>query len=372
MQEMTCLQFEEQIFAYIDGMLDADSTARFLAHKEACAACRAALEEAESFEAGMFAALAPVEPPAGFAEQVMAKIAAEPAVVQPAAKVVKFPRRGIFATIGTVAAAAAIALAVGVADMPAEQPPVQMAEDPPAIVVPVEPKPVVDEQPVVEKPVVSKPVAKPAPEVKPEPEEVKVTVADIDLPQASFGAGSEGEFSLRMVAALEGTDIYSPSLSADAHYATFYTRNEDVVYLWRSDLIEPGEPVLMDHCSLDGSLPATAAYTNAQSAIISPDHSMLASNTKEGVWCSALGDNSDMWQLTEIGGGNLLTWSPNSAKILFTDAEGALFVGYPLEKLVLPICAGPVADIAWGADNSTVVFTTDADGVLELFTVIIP
>ena len=403
MQEsISCQQFEEQIFAYIDGMLTAAESARFLAHAQSCPECMAALREAEAFEAGMHEMLAPIAPPADFAQRVMSALP-EPKTT---AKIVKFPRRSVVATIGTVAAAAVIALAVNVgSDLDNDAPltPPQVADDP-VISIPVEPTEpgelTPDEPTLTDDEQGSVQVADEGQNVVDDTrsesgdaganqeqnsnnadnnvnndvnDKNDVTISEIKLPQASYGDSSEGFLSRRLVADLEGTDIYSPSLSTDGKYVTFYTQDENYTYLWRGNLQTPAEPEMIDYCAVSGdNLTGTANQTTNLTAVFSPDNSMLASNTNQGIWCSVLGEGGEMWQLTPNGGGSLLTWSYDSSKFLFTDAEGGLYIGYPMEKQVVEICSQPVSDFCWGRDNSTVVYTMEENGVLKLYSVQVP
>ena len=65
-----------------------------------------------------------------------------------------------------------------------------------------------------------------------------------------------------------------------------------------------------------------------------------------------------MVELCKEGGGDILAWAPNSSKFVFTDADGKLYIAYPIEKrIVLAYEDGQVKDVAWGSDSATLVFT---------------
>lgn len=154
--EVNCSLFQEMIFPYLDNNLTDEATACFLEHAGSCPQCQAALEEARAFEFGLIGVFSDMEPPVDLADNIMGSLHAdttlfpeattEPLIADVAAvaatveepvekapaepeqkaenktattggTVTKFPKKGIIATVGTLAAAAVLALAIGVSGM---------------------------------------------------------------------------------------------------------------------------------------------------------------------------------------------------------------------------------------------------------------
>ena len=104
---------------------------------------------------------------------------------------------------------------------------------------------------------------------------------------------------------------------------------------------------------------------------------MMAMNQRgnaTGVWIANVGTESTPWRLCGEGGGKLLAWAPNSSKLLFTDNEDKLYVGYPTEKRIFIVTEHAVKDIVWGKDSKTVVLVVQEPGKAHtsLYTVQIP
>ncbi len=120
-ETIDCQLFHEMIFLYLDDNLTDEATACFLEHARTCPECRAALEEARSFEFGLIGAFTNMDPPYDLADRVMAdlhkppRIFEEPPAVVPRKKKFRFSRRSVFGAVGTIAAAAALVFAVNLA-----------------------------------------------------------------------------------------------------------------------------------------------------------------------------------------------------------------------------------------------------------------
>lgn len=139
---MDCQSFERQIHAYIDGMLSGSEQEALLRHAASCPNCAALLQEMQALEALLCVQLTQVDAPTGFAEQVMAAL---PPAYEKKPVQLKPRKRALWVRFGSIAAAAALLLAIGLTgllpdlspgDNPPENPPLQIAagdRTPPAV-----------------------------------------------------------------------------------------------------------------------------------------------------------------------------------------------------------------------------------------------
>lgn len=334
-----------------------------------------ALSDDAAFEELLKASLKPVEPPCDFSSRVMNAIAEEQAAKAPA-KVIRFPFRRF--ALGAASCAAALLLFVAVAAPSADQPaistakPLQIAEQPLFIA----PEPAKTEQPLqtpetttptetnttvpatVTEPETTEPeTTEPAPLPDPEPP-AEVQDGELILPRTAYGTEMKDSLATRLVAEVENSHIYQPGFT-DKN-AVFYTADDVNVYSWRVDLANAGEPqasVQAAKSELPGVtqlLSATTAPVDNTTLVTSPDNTMLAQNSADGVWISLL--DGDVFRLTTESGGKILAWSPDSSKLLFTNEAGNLFLGYPLEQRIYQIFDQNVKDVCWNADNKTLLY----------------
>lgn len=183
------------------------------------------------------------------------------------------------------------------------------------------------------------------------------------LPRAAYGSTAQGTLSVRLLAKVEGNAIYAPNVSARGKSAAFYTADDQNIYTWQVDLAEASLPDVTAVTPLSeasDALVGTTAAVSATDLVGSPDGTMLAQNSREGLWISLT--EGEVFLLTEEGAGSLLAWAPDSSKLLFTNADGALFVGYPLERRIYQVTDMPVKDVCWSEDNKTVVFQAEVEG----------
>lgn len=344
-----------------------------------------ALSDDAAFEELLKASLKPVEPPCDFSSRVMNAIAEEQAQPAPA-KVIRFPFRRF--ALGAASCAAALLLFVAVTAPSAEQPaiptakPLQIAEQP----LFTAPEPAKVEQPTqtpettaprntdtpntsdTPEPATPTPAPaavtapKPAPVTDPEPP-AEVRDGELILPRTAYGTEMKDSLATRLVAEVENSHIYQPGF-ADKN-AVFYTADDVNVYSWRVDLANAGEPqasVQAAKSDLPGIaqlLSATTTPVDNTTLVTSPDNTMLAQNSADGVWISL--KDGDVFQLTSESGGRIVAWSPDSSKLLFTNAEGNLFLGYPLEQRIYQISDQKVKDVCWNADNKTLLYVAEGD-----------
>ena len=333
------------------------------------------LDDAE-FDELLSVGLEPVSPPDDFTERVMAAIAAEEA---PAAKpkLIRFPFRRFAAGLGTCAAALALFFGISSATDNAgpsgilSDKPLQLAMNPTVTPQAAEdslPAPAAAQTPAGDLALPAASTAEPAPADSPNaaPEEQAVTPPQVMdgefiLPRTAYGTETGAAISARMLASVEGTRLYLPGFAGKN--AVFYTEDDSYVYSWRVDLASPSEPQVSmiaaksDLADASVMLQHNAAPIESTSLITSPDKAMLAQNSVDGIWISLL--EGDVFRLTEEGNGKLLLWSPDSSKLVFTNDEGALFVGYPLERRIYQLAAGTVTDACWSDDGKTLLYITN-------------
>lgn len=343
--------------------------------------CKDLLDD-ENFDKWLSANLKPVSPPSDFRERVMAAVAAEPAPEQPA-KVIRFPLRRISAGLG--ACAAALLLFVGVsANLGDNSPAVVLSDKPlqvavqPAITLP-QPRqaenlpesapgqddvtgPAAANQPQTAStepnlPVEPRVAAFEQPGTEPQPTED----GELVLPRTAYGTESTGSLATRMVATVEGCRLYQPAFAGKN--ALFNTTDDTNIYSWRASLADPSEPKATitsakeDIGDVSALLQNTTPPVEAISLVSSPDKTMLAQNSADGVWVSLL--DGEVFQLTKEGSGRLLAWAADSSKLVFTNDDGNLFVGYPLERRIYQLSAGNVKDVCWNSDNKTLLYIAD-------------
>lgn len=480
-----CNLFREMIFPYLDDNLTDEATACFLEHARICPECQAALEEARSFEFGLIGTFVNLEPPQDLADNIMSNLhtattlfADVEAAAAPKKKVVKLSKKRVFGAIGTVAAAAALVIAVNVAGLTGtdDTNKIQIADEDTAISDEVDGKfdfghdktdnktdgeittaDNLDEEDSVSKwgvfgagsktgsssndssdgkvyhSIFGDRGSSKTPSKKPsssgssisnsKPSNSKPSnsgssnnqsntnkpsngnsssntnkpsggntgnnnnsnnnnnnnqnTSDVKLPEASFGTETVGTMNQRLVAAYEKDNIYMPSVSLDGKTAVYYTKINDDIYMWKTDLSVASKPVcegVVEDKNFD--LKNTTTIYNVNTSIFSPDMSMLSMNARgdnSGVWVSDVTNGSQLSKLCDEGGGDILAWAPNSSKFVFTDESGSLYVAYPVEKRIVTAFEGKVTDVAWGSDNKTLVLTAKQDnGQIGLYTIQIP
>lgn len=194
---------------------------------------------------------------------------------------------------------------------------------------------------------------------------------ELILPRAAFGTEAQGTLAVRLLAEVENSQIYTPTINRRGSVATFYTADEENVYSWRVNLSTADSPevsVVTSRSSIDdiGSmLSKTTEPCDATTLVTSPDSTIIAQNSPDGLWISLA--EGEVYSLANEAGGSLLAWSPDSSKLLFTNSQGQLFIGYPLEKRIYQITDMSVEDVCWSTDNQTIIFLTTNNGQSALY-----
>ena len=95
------------------------------------------------------------------------------------------------------------------------------------------------------------------------------------------------------------------------------------------------------------------------------------SGEKQGLWLVREEEES---QVSEKGGGSLVSWSGDGNKVLFTDGSGLLHLYYVAENIELTLTESAVQSFCWGPDGKAVVFAAQdsSTGHSCVFKVIVP
>jgi len=205
----------------------------------------------------------------------------------------------------------------------------------------------------------------------------------IPLPQVAHSTESHGSYSLYTLASADDCDAVLPRISGNV--VTYYLLADGVYLEWEADLTRKGEPVYVGETE---SLPAasTIAGFSDQSAeygftyvsAISPDNTKLALNRQgdeRGFWLidRTMADGEPAL-IAENGGGFLVSWAPDGAKVLYTATDGSLHLYYPDQGVILDLFAGETSSVCWAADSRYVVFAAydSKTGEQSIFSVIVP
>lgn len=376
----------------------------------------------EEFELLLRQSLTAIQPPADFSSRVMAAVAQEKKQKAAAPQVVPFPKAdprparrfgpSFWPGLGTIAASLVLFWAVfglpADSDEPQARPFVpglqtaeivrqepalqrpdinqsqQAPEQTPATTPATEPTEPV--QPVQTEPTTVEPRVVQQPEVQPEQtssaatEQPEIEPADeagngeLILPQAAYGTDAQGTLSVRLLAEVPESEIYSPTINSRGTAASFYTADAENVYSWRVSLAEANSPEValvtsrsaMEPAELSSLLSPTTAKCQPTELVASPDGTIMAQNSRNGIWISLA--EGEVYNISdEEKGGSLLAWSPDASKLLFTNAQGQLFMSYPLEKRIYQITDLSVKDVCWSADNQTIIFLATNQGQDALY-----
>ena len=203
---------------------------------------------------------------------------------------------------------------------------------------------------------------------------------DLPLPADRSLPSTEGAFSLTVLAIYEDCYAILPSIT-EAGVVEFYTKYKNKNHKWAQTLDAEEDAVHLEEvkalptiAEIMGSVEESAAAGFSRVTAASPDGRNIAVNQageQPGIWLhkkSAASAEESLAQIEQepaepglqiaaAGGGKILSWSPDSNKLIFTDNTGKLFVYYIFEKRTQLLYNGTVSCASWAKDSKMVVFS---------------
>ena len=394
---MSCTQWEDQIYLYADGLLAAEESEVLLTHIHQCESCAKLLAEIETINGMLREEAALISPPEGFAAGVMAALPKAPwqQAEQNVVPFAKKQRNGKRLTRwGTAVAAAVLVAAVGVSQLPqgaeqsvdlpfqnglsvanylpqlgetlrpangqTEQPPITTADNDVTA-----PQPRNNE--VTGQPVQSPPRNTP----------VDRTVSgsgEVVLPKVAAGKEKTGIYSLLLLASSEDGDVLNPVVT-DSNTVEYFICSDYGTSKWQSNPTDAEEPVLLEDSAKLGAAQSVNTVTKAEwltdsayTEALSPlgDMTLLNSMSEDGgLWKIVSSQDTAPKLLHQASGGNLLSWSPDGTKAIYTDKAGNLYVVYPTEEVVMLVFEGNVTSVSWGQDSRMIAFSARSEGAVN-------
>ena len=199
----------------------------------------------------------------------------------------------------------------------------------------------------------------------------------VNLPIVASGGKVWGDIALTLVAEHEGSDVLLPVITEEGQIEYLISDNGSY-QLWQKSISSTKQAVLLEE-SYTGSLTDRESYVEKKDygVAVSPDGTMVAANAKgesTELWISDNNSEGDPTVYCENAGGNLLSWAPNSGKLVFDDANGCLYVVYPAEDVVFLVFEGKVESVCWTKDSKILVFAArdNDDTNIKLYQVTLP
>lgn len=191
------------------------------------------------------------------------------------------------------------------------------------------------------------------------------------LPKVAAGKEKSGIYSLLLLAASEDGDVLNPVV-INGDTVEYFIRSAYGTSKWQSNPSAGDEPVLLDDSAKLGAAQSVNTVTKAEwltdsayTEAISPlgDMTLLNSMSRDGgLWKMVTSQDTEPKLLHQASGGNILSWSPDGTKAIYTDRDGNLYVVYPTEEVVMLVFEGKVTSVSWGGDSRMIAFSaTTAD-----------
>ena len=405
---MNCQDYEILIQKSIDDELTDAERDALAAHLNDCPSCAALCLEYKGLDDMLKAQMPEVEVPSGLKESVMAALPEQEAA--PAKN--NRRRRTIISIVGITAAAAALVVAAGAAGMFSGE-----EESPGLLQVPVaniqQTDPALQEDENVVADAAKEAALKQAKEAT-DKDQSELVVAEgkesakpagkgnsgtsapaadssentitysggIMLPRVTHGSSVQGSYSLYMLAAHEGYDCILPRVSGNI--VTYYIVADGCNLEWQTYLDGSEAPTFLSETE---SLPYQSTISGSSDRSGEYGFTYITANSADGVYQAvAMSDGDDaglhiidrvsgIETLADIyGGGSLLSWSPDSNKVLYTQTDGSLHVYYPDQDLHIEIYSSSVSYVCWAGDSQHVVFSArnSESGQLAVYSVVVP
>lgn len=396
---MNCRGYQKLINRLQDGMLSDEERARLFEHCDLCSSCREELLMSRQLDALLSNYLKPMEPPADFLSRVMEALPSEPLVQRTVSRIPLWRNLGL--------AAASLLLVVSVASFGLwpggmGNPVANNGDTPSGVIVAGNDDENTDtgnvpdldqntsggdnttgdtagdnadqngttvgtddtENGATDVPSTTDKDNQGSGLANPDSDPI-IDSGEVKLPTVASNTKVWGDFSLTLLAELEGADVLLPTIEADGQI-NYLTMQNDSYQLWQKTIDDESDPVLLEE-EYSGSLTDRESYVDNgdYSVAISPDGTMVAANTKgenAELWLSKNDTDTEPTVYCKDAGGGLLSWAPNSSKLIFDDANGYLYVVYPVEQVVLLVFEGKVDSVVWADDSQTLIFSAKAPG----------
>lgn len=414
---MTCQDYEILINKELDHGLSSQERVRLNAHLLSCPECRRLAEEYRRLDQLLAERISQVDVPADFCGSVMSALAQQPSPEQIISLERKRRRQTRRWAIGGVAAAAILLFGIGasallrqnVNEQPLDAMPIvaELSDEEQAPFLRShtprkeqqsgaknlpdretelsDPSGKEDQQPPERTALPEKQPGKqqtPSQQTLTPQQPGQQTVIDqshnneFSLPPVAYGSTTHGTYSLLTLAAVEGYDAKLPRVNGNT--VTFYVETEDAYLEYQAD-INGAAPVFLGETESLPSAKTTAACSNNSSF----DYRCVEANYANGLTVrNCGGEHQGLWlvgedgenQLTETGGGSLVSWAADGNKILFTDASDHLQLYYLAEGILLNLSDTAVHSFCWSSDGRAVVFSAydKQTGYYSIFKVVIP
>ena len=367
-----CRDVERLSQLYIDGRLSPEQTFALRRHLSQCPRCAALYQQTVQLDRLLSEYMPAVEPPAGFVDDVMAALPANPP------RILRRKTRRQLRPGAAVAAALLLAAGIyGALQLPlAGGTPALLAsgEEPEPLAwqeQAAEPQPVYAQVDVSDGEDVTTPVGEEEENDTPEQAENQPAKEDdasysggAYLPTVAYSKESVGSYSMILLAAYEDYDAIRPHVSGDT--VSYYLRVDGKLQLWQVNLHDGQDPHFVQTVEnmpglsqIAGFTDESEAYGYAYYAAVSPDGVSRAVNCggeAKGIYVASVAQEGSARLVSDLGGGRLISWGDNN-KFLFTDENGLLHVYYVAENQELLLYANSVRSAAWAEDGHTVVFS---------------
>lgn len=403
---MICGEAKNYMQRLIDGQLSDQDANVLRAHMKQCPSCALAWDQLKELDSILAKSLLMPELPPGFLDSVMASIKNDD--ILPAGQTEKdkkvLPRATVWKRFGLIAAAIITVVGVSAYSLWQNQesgaPPVQVADvgnvgaedtapdaqQPDTTPADTNPGDVPDPDPAESDAQTS---ANTRPDTSQDPADTPKSTqtntedphsGSVDLPQVAYNSVSSGAFKMVLLADHAGLSVLNPQVADDTVF--YYVKSESGYQKWQQKLDPDSLPTLVEDNAKFEKVAALSTsngiyWLDGKNYVLaySTDGAMIAANIEdEGLGVSYNTPDAGGVIVSEEGGGNLLQWSPNSAKIAYTDAQGNLRVYYIAEKKDVLVFSGAVSAVDWSWDSKMIVIAgRGADDTADnLYRVIVP
>lgn len=212
---------------------------------------------------------------------------------------------------------------------------------------------------------------------QPTDEQPPTYTGSAEFPAVASSNVAHGQYSLITLASYQDYDAQAPQISGNT--VSYYLLVDNMWQEWQVALDLSSLPAFIRE---DEHAPAACGFGLAQQdelgayyAALSPDGIYTALNRggeQKGLFLKNV--EREAVPVSAMGGGSILSFSPDSNRILFSDAGGALYAHYIAENMTITLYSGGVSSAVWSGDGKSAVFaaTDAATGYSSIFRVSVP